>query len=64
MQLFRCVQCGKSFPPQGVKTLPFCSERCQQIDLGRWLNESYSFPSTRERDPEELADEQPRESED
>ena len=20
---------------------PFCSQRCQQIDLGRWLNEEY-----------------------
>lgn len=24
--------------------MPFCSKRCQQIDLGMWLNESYGFP--------------------
>ncbi len=24
--------------------MPFCSSRCQQIDLGRWFNESYGFP--------------------
>ena len=25
-------------------TAPFCSERCKNIDLGRWLDESYSVP--------------------
>jgi uncharacterized protein len=24
--------------------LPFCSERCKLIDLGRWLGEKYSVP--------------------
>jgi hypothetical protein len=23
---------------------PFCSERCQLVDLGRWLNEDYRIP--------------------
>lgn len=23
---------------------PFCSARCADIDLGRWLNESYRVP--------------------
>ena len=23
---------------------PFCSERCQWIDLGRWLTEDYRIP--------------------
>ncbi|MBL4666401.1 MAG: DNA gyrase inhibitor YacG [Sneathiella sp.] len=23
---------------------PFCSKRCQQLDLGKWLNESYVIP--------------------
>jgi len=23
---------------------PFCSLRCKNIDLGRWLDESYSVP--------------------
>lgn len=23
---------------------PFCSERCQQIDLGAWASEEYSIP--------------------
>lgn len=24
--------------------LPFCSERCRLIDLGRWLGERYRIP--------------------
>jgi uncharacterized protein len=27
-----------------VKYHPFCSNRCAQIDLGRWLNGSYAMP--------------------
>ncbi len=23
---------------------PFCSTRCKQIDLGKWLNEEYRIP--------------------
>ena len=26
------------------KLFPFCSERCQLIDLGRWLGEDYRIP--------------------
>ncbi len=24
---------------------PFCSRRCQLVDLGRWLDEAYSLPA-------------------
>ncbi len=24
---------------------PFCSRRCQQLDLGRWLDGSYAIPA-------------------
>ncbi|GLQ05570.1 DNA gyrase inhibitor YacG [Sneathiella chinensis] len=37
-----CPQCGK---PTDATYRPFCSKRCQQVDLGRWLNESYVIPS-------------------
>ncbi|MGE0108493.1 MAG: DNA gyrase inhibitor YacG [Bdellovibrionales bacterium] len=33
-----CVVCGK---PQDEKYKPFCSARCAQIDLGKWLGERY-----------------------
>lgn len=29
--------------------MPFCSERCRQIDLGRWLGEEYGLPLEPER---------------
>ena len=32
---------------------PFCSARCADIDLGRWLTGSYAIPS----DEDEAADE-------
>lgn len=41
---FRCAYCGKYFVKAESKTLPFCSKRCQHIDLGMWLNESYGVP--------------------
>jgi hypothetical protein len=25
--------------------MPFCSERCRSIDLGRWLDERYGLPA-------------------
>jgi len=34
----RCPNCGK---PASGKHLPFCSARCRNIDLGRWLKGSY-----------------------
>jgi len=26
-------------------TVPFCSDRCRLVDLGRWLDESYGVPA-------------------
>jgi uncharacterized protein len=34
----RCPICGK---PASHKHRPFCSARCAQIDLGRWLKGNY-----------------------
>jgi len=36
---------------------PFCSKRCADIDLGKWLNESYTIPSPLEdlSEEEEMA---------
>lgn len=30
--------------PQRARVAPFCSSRCQQIDLGNWLSEAYRVP--------------------
>ena len=36
-----CPICGK---PQQEKTAPFCSKRCADIDLSRWLKGVYAVP--------------------
>ncbi len=54
MSRARCPVCSRRFDPAGSRHLPFCSERCQQIDLGRWLDERYSVPIEREdEDPDD-----------
>jgi len=34
----KCARCGK---PQSPEHRPFCSKRCADIDLGRWLKGNY-----------------------
>ncbi len=43
----KCPICGKPVDQaaEGQKHRPFCSKRCANIDLGRWLKESYRVPS-------------------
>ncbi|MFK7769284.1 MAG: DNA gyrase inhibitor YacG [Mariniblastus sp.] len=41
----KCSYCGKPFFRSETKHMPFCTKRCQQVDLGMWLNESYGFPT-------------------
>jgi hypothetical protein len=48
--------CGK---PTDQRTQPFCSKRCQQLDLARWLDGSYRVPTDEPADPGDL----PREDE-
>ena len=39
----RCPSCDMLVDTVGgAKFLPFCSERCRLIDLGRWLNEEHA----------------------
>jgi endogenous inhibitor of DNA gyrase (YacG/DUF329 family) len=49
--MVRCPICERQFEPADSPAMPFCSERCRKIDLGRWLREVYSVPA--ERDPDE-----------
>jgi endogenous inhibitor of DNA gyrase (YacG/DUF329 family) len=39
-----CPTCEKEFSPATSPALPFCSERCRLIDLGRWLDEKQRVP--------------------
>jgi hypothetical protein len=36
-----CPICGK---PADPKFKPFCSQRCRQVDLHRWLSGTYRVP--------------------
>jgi uncharacterized protein len=37
--------------------LPFCSERCKLIDLGRWLDSDYSIPVKEDENENEQSSE-------
>ena len=37
-----CPICAK---PLQQEFWPFCSKRCADLDLGRWLNEDYRIPA-------------------
>jgi len=39
----KCPQCHTVVTWQDNPHRPFCSERCQLIDLGQWADESYSI---------------------
>lgn len=37
----RCPMCGK---PRSADHTPFCSTRCRDRDLVRWLDDGYALP--------------------
>jgi len=52
----RCPICKRALPQteEGQKFRPFCSKRCADVDLSRWLTGSYAIPGK----PEETEDEE------
>lgn len=56
MHKHRCPTCDREFDAGSFSFGPFCSERCQRVDLGRWLREAYAVPSMSvlDEDPDEL----------
>ena len=57
----KCAICGKPVVPE---FRPFCSTRCKQVDLNRWLTESYRVPAKPALDDEEDAPTRPDEPDD
>jgi uncharacterized protein len=54
----RCPICSKNYQIAGIDDLPsfpFCSERCQRIDLGRWADGKYVIPGAPAPTPAEPA---------
>ncbi|WP_279479089.1 DNA gyrase inhibitor YacG [Aureimonas sp. SK2] len=37
----KCPECGR---PSERATFPFCSPRCKDVDLHRWLSGAYVIP--------------------
>lgn len=52
----KCPVCDAAVDLEKTPTVPFCSDRCRLIDLGRWLDEGYAVPVPR-RIADEEADE-------
>ena len=48
----QCPICGAACAP---RWRPFCSRRCADVDLGRWLKEAYRIPSAEAADADEEA---------
>jgi len=45
VRISRCPRCGKSVPlTEKNSWRPFCSERCQTVDLGNWFSERHRLP--------------------
>lgn len=42
-----CAICGK---PSTAHYRPFCSKRCADVDLHRWLTGAYAIPVTEDED--------------
>ena len=52
-----CPNCGR---PSNRATFPFCSKRCADIDLNRWLSGGYAIPAV--ENDESVEDRDERES--
>jgi endogenous inhibitor of DNA gyrase (YacG/DUF329 family) len=46
----RCPICGK---PVDAVFRPFCSKRCADVDLHRWLSGVYAVPVTEDEEEDE-----------
>jgi endogenous inhibitor of DNA gyrase (YacG/DUF329 family) len=52
----QCPTCQKEFVVEESTALPFCSPRCKQIDMGRWLGERIHMPIERVPSDDEAQD--------
>jgi uncharacterized protein len=49
-----CPICGK---PADKQRRPFCSKRCADVDLNRWLSGVYAVPVTEDEEEDERREE-------
>jgi hypothetical protein len=55
-----CPICGK---PAAAKLRPFCSSRCRDVDLNRWLSGVYAVPVVEDEDEDGEKPVEPRNDE-
>lgn len=54
-RLVPCPYCGKETPfVSSNPHRPFCSERCQLLDLGKWSSEKFRIPAEEAPDLNEV----------
>jgi endogenous inhibitor of DNA gyrase (YacG/DUF329 family) len=46
----KCPICQR---PTEAQYRPFCSRRCADVDLGKWLTGAYAIPASEEDDPDD-----------
>ena len=49
----KCPICGK---PTVLEYRPFCSKRCADVDLNRWLSGSYAIPAVEDDEDRDEGD--------
>jgi endogenous inhibitor of DNA gyrase (YacG/DUF329 family) len=57
----RCPTCRKETEWENNPYRPFCSDRCQLIDLGAWIEERYRIPQESDELPGEDDDDDEQE---
>jgi len=50
-----CVECRRA--PASPRWRPFCSERCRNLDLARWVDGAYRIPGAPDPPADEDGDE-------
>jgi endogenous inhibitor of DNA gyrase (YacG/DUF329 family) len=50
--LLRAKLCPICRKPAVERFRPFCSRRCADVDLNRWLSDVYAVPAAEQDDPE------------
>ena len=54
--LLKCPTCHRETEWENNPHRPFCSDRCQLIDLGAWTEERYRIPGDESQPPLEDED--------
>jgi endogenous inhibitor of DNA gyrase (YacG/DUF329 family) len=52
IQFYKRRPCAICKKPSDAKFHPFCSNRCKQVDLNRWLGGHYAIPAVESDEPE------------